>query len=294
MNARTRVAAVVALAAAVAAGATVGITLLQTRGESSGTTARKGAPPLDIPATGELAQAVRLYSAGKRSEAGAIFSRVHTLPAEIGAAFSTWPHGSLDAVKKLVAANPNSGLAELHLGLAYYWSGRDADAIAAWRHAAALEPDSPSAITALDFLHPRVAPGLPPIVVDAATVAPKARRPLLRGILMWDREHPLSARREIDAAAALAPNDPAVLAAAAVAGFSPAHAFEPFPKLGPLTARFPRAAVVRLHLGVLLLWTRQVAKGKAQLRLAVAEEPGSVYAGQARALLRALAGTGSK
>jgi tetratricopeptide (TPR) repeat protein len=290
MSARTRVVAIVALVAAAAAGATVGITLIQTRGESTGTSARKGAPPLDLPAS----PALRLYQAGRRKEAETLFSRSHDLADEIGAAFSRWPHGTLDDVKKLVAANPESGLAELHLGLAYYWSGRDADAIVAWRRAAALEPDSPSAITALDFLHPSVAPGLPPIVVDAATVDPAARRRLLRGILMWDRERPLSAKREIDAAAALAPNDPAVLAAAAVARFSPAHPLDPFPKLGPLTARFPQAAVVRLHLGVLLLWTRQVAKGKAQLRLAIADQPKSPYARSASQILDALAGTGSK
>jgi hypothetical protein len=98
----------------------------------------------------------------------------------------------------------------------------------------------------------------------------------------------------MDAAAARAPHDPLVLVADAVASFSPAHPFEPFAKLGPLTAAFPQASVVRLHLGVLLLWTRQVAKGKAQLRLAVATEPGSVYARQAKALLEALAGGGSK
>jgi hypothetical protein len=104
----------------------------------------------------------------------------------------------------------------------------------------------------------------------------------------------VSAKRLIDAAVARAPRDPLVLVADAVASFSPAHPFEPFPKLGPLTATFPKASVVRLHLGVLLLWTRQVAKGKAQLRLAVSAEPGSVYARQAKALLDALAGSGSK
>ena len=59
----------------------------------------------------------------------------------------------------------------------------------------------------------------------------------------------------------------------------------------PLTAEFPRDSVVRLHLGVLLLWSRQVAKGKEQLRIAAAEQPGSVYAKQARELLKALGRT---
>jgi hypothetical protein len=51
---------------------------------------------------------------------------------------------------------------------------------------------------------------------------------------------------------------------------------------------------VRFHLGVLLLWTRQVAKGKAQLRLAAAEAPGSVYASTAEQILQALAANGTK
>jgi hypothetical protein len=46
--------------------------------------------------------------------------------------------------------------------------------------------------------------------------------------------------------------------------------------------------VVRLHLGLLLLWTRQVGKGDAQLRLAIAAQPGSVYAATARQVLNAL------
>jgi tetratricopeptide (TPR) repeat protein len=294
LSPKARVVTVVAVLAVAAAGTTVGVTLLQTRGESTGSTARKGAPPLDLHLSGSLAKAVKLYNAGQRSQAGAIFARYHSLPAEIGVAFSSWPHGSLDAMKKLVASNPQSGLAELHLGLAYYWSGRDTDAVASWRNAAKLEPDAPSAVTALDFLHPNVAPGLPLIVVDPASVGATAKARLLKGIDLWQRERPVSAKRELDAAAALAPNDPIVLTADAVASFSPAHPLAPFPKLGPLTARYPKAAVVRLHLGELLLWTGQGAKGKAQLRIAVSIDPKSPYARAAHLILGLLAKDGSK
>ncbi|HLX21029.1 MAG TPA: hypothetical protein VKR23_12840 [Gaiellaceae bacterium] len=284
MSPRARVFTVVAVAAVVAAGATVGVTLLQTRGESAGTTARKGFPPLDLPAS----PAVRLYDAGKHAQAEALFSRSHDLADEIGAAFARWPHGTLDDMKKLVAANPESGVAQLHLGLAAYWSGRDSDAATAWTNAAKVQPDDPSAITALDFLHPDVAPGLPPIVVDSSAIDPRARALLLKGIESWDREHVVTAKQELAAAARRAPHDPAVLTADAVALFTPAHPERPFPKLGPLTAQFPNASVVRLHLGVLLLWTRQVKKGEQQLRLAITAQPGSVYAAQAKVLLNAL------
>jgi len=294
MGPRTRVVAIVAVAAALAAGAVVGVTLLQTRGESTGSAMRKGSPPLYLVVTGPLRRALTLYQAGKPRQARAIFARYHSLPAEIGLAFSSWPHGSLDAVKKLVAAHPKSGLAELHLGLADYWSGRDADAVSSWRLAAKLEPDSPSAVTALDLLHPNVIPGLPYIVVDVARVDGKARQPLERGILAWDRERPLSAKRELDAAAALAPNDPAVLTADAVATFSPAHPLRPFPTLGPLSGRFPKAAVVRLHLGLLLLWTKQISKAETELRAAISLQPGSAYARSAKELLNGLAKDGTK
>ncbi len=294
MTPKARVVAIVALAGAVAVGGTVGGTILQTRGESTGTRARKGAPPLELAQSGPLKQAVTLYDAGKRSEAGAIFDRYHSLAAEIGSAFARWPHGSLDAVKKLVASHPRSALAELHLGLAYYWAGRDDDAAAAWQQAAKVDPDTPYAISALDLLHPNVAPNVPPIVVDAATVPRAARAKLLAGAGLWNRERTVSAKRALDEAVALAPHDPAVLTAAAVALFSPAHPLRPFPKLGPLTGSYPRAAVVRLHLGELLLWTKQVKKGEAQLRLAAAQQPGSVYALTANQILQALAATGTK
>jgi len=67
-----------------------------------------------------------------------------------------------------------------------------------------------------------------------------------------------------------------------------------FGRLGPLTGRFPRAAVVRFHLGVLLIWTREVARGKKQLAYAVRYEPHSPWAKAARELLSALPKDGTK
>jgi Flp pilus assembly protein TadD len=293
MTPRTRVLAVVATAAVVAVAGVVGLTLLETRGEHSGTVARKGAPPLQLGVTGELARAVRLYSRGNRVQAGAIFARYHSLPAEIGAAFAVWPHGSLDRMKALVASHQTSALAELHLGLALVWAGRNADAVTAIRKAAALGADSPVGVQALDDLHQNVAPGLPPIVVDASGVPAAAHDDLVLGVRYWDAERPVSARRALAAAAEKAPHDPVVRVAAAVATFSPAQPLRPFPLLGPLTATYPQDAVVRLHLGLLLIWTRQVAKGEAQLRKAIAEQPKSIYASQAKLLLKALPGGGT-
>src|SRR5207247_7989142 len=134
-------------------------------------------------------------------------------------------------------------------------------------------------------LHPSVVPGLPPLVIDFTAVPTKARGYLETGWRAWTFKEVVTARQQLNAAARLAPNSPEALVAAAVARFSPAQPKAPFPLLGPLTATFPNDPIVRLHLGELLLWNREVAKGKAQLRLAVAEQPESVYAKQAKRIL---------
>ena len=67
-----------------------------------------------------------------------------------------------------------------------------------------------------------------------------------------------------------------------------------FARLGPLTGEFPKAAVVRFHLGVLLIWTKKVEKGLAQFRWAVADEPDSIYSKEAKTLIAALPNTGTK
>jgi len=323
---RTRVVAIVALAAAAAVAAVIGTTLIQTRGETTAvpgavTKPRAGAPPLwldfgvrsDAEARA-LAGAQTLYTNGRRTEAGAVFARYDSLEAQIGAAFARWPNGTLDDLKHLVASNPRSSLALLHLGWALYWSGRNADAIAAWQRAATAEPDSPAAVDAQTALHPTMGPGLPYIIVSVAPPAavtrlpaaaelkalaraaarPDANAKLLYGIALWNLRRPVSAERQLRAAAALAPHDPAVLTAAAVGAFTKSNPVRAFSRLGPLTGVFRRAAVVRFHLGLLLIWTGQVAKGERQLRLAIADGPQTVYGKQARSLLARLPHNGTK
>jgi len=328
MSARTRVLTIAGLAAALAVAAIVGATLLQSRSAGSGsstgvvTKPRAGAPPLlldlgvrDDAEARALSRAAVLYRNGHRQQAGRIFARYHSLPAQIGAAFATWPDGGLDTLKQLVASHPRSALAELHLGWAYYWSGRNADAVRAWGQAVKVEPDSSAAVSASDLLHPSFpVPGLPYIVTtlqpppgvaslpaaqellalqrDAAR--PDANAKVLYGVALWNLRRPVSAEREFRAAAALAPNDPMALTAAAVGAFSKARPVLAFSQLGPLTGRFPRAGVVRFHLGVLLLWTRELAKARTELQLAVSLDPRSPYAAQAKRLLEALGHNGTK
>jgi tetratricopeptide (TPR) repeat protein len=328
MSARTRVLTIVGLASAIAVAAIVGATLLQSHGSGAGsapnsavTKPRPGAPPLILdlgvrsdPQARAIAQAAALYAKGKRAAAGAIFRRYDSLPARIGAAFAAWPDGGLDTLKSLVASHPSSALAELHLGYAYLWSGRNADAVSAWRQAVKVEPDSASAVSAADLLHPAFLPGLPFIVTalspparvtklpaaqELAALAAAAGRPdadakVLYGVALWHLGRPLSAERQFKAAAAVAPDDPMALTAAAAGAFSKARPVLAFSKLGPLTGRFPRSAVVHFHLGVLLLWSRELAKARTQFEQTVADGPGSTYAIEAKKLLGALAAAGTK
>jgi tetratricopeptide (TPR) repeat protein len=299
-----RVVGIVALCAVAAVVAIVGGTLLLSRHESSTlpgavTAPRPGKPVLELEfGLRRDAEALALARAqtlldrdGQAAEAAEIFRRYSSTEARLGQAFADWTGpGSLAAVKAIAAAAPGSPAALLNLGWADFQAGRNADAASAWQQTASQFPDSPYAVDALDALHPNVAPGLPPIVVDLAAVPPKAVADLRAGVRFWDLKQVVSARQKLAAAARLAPKSAETQVAAAVARFSPGQPLAPFPHLGPLTAKYPRNPIVRLHLGVLLLWSRQVAKGKEQLRLAAAEAPASAsaYAKQARLLLKAL------
>jgi tetratricopeptide (TPR) repeat protein len=186
--------------------------------------------------------------------------------------------------------------------------------VTALQKAVKLDPDSMSAVYASDILHPSFAPGLPYIVTDLRPPAgvtslpagreldalardaarPDANAKILYGIALWHLDRPISAERQFTAAAALAPDDPMAQTAAAVGAFSKARPVLAFSRLGPLTGRFPRAAVVRFHLGVLLLWSGEIPKARKQLRLAVAFGRKTPYGQGATKLLIAVGGTGTK
>jgi Flp pilus assembly protein TadD len=322
-----RVVVIVALAALIAAAAVVGTTLLQTRGEHTTVPGavvkpRAGQPPLaldfGIETSAEartLARAQALYNGGHVAQAAAIFARYHSLESQIGSAFAAWTKNGLATVQSLAAAHPASSVALLHLGIADYWAGHNADAVAEWEKTARVGADSAYGVKAEDLLHPTLKiPGLPYVVLDFkpsqaigklppekqlaalahAAAKPDARAKLLYGSALWNLEHPVSAERQFEAAAKLAPHDPLARTAAAVGAFSKANPVKAFSRLGPLTGVFPRSAAVRFHLGLLLLWSGEQRKAVAQLRLAAADAPGSSYAQDARGLLSRLPGTRSK
>ena len=281
---------------------------------ASGLKPRSGAPPLALdlgvrvdPEAVDLRRALSLYDGGHRQQAAGVFAVYHSLEAQVGQALAAWPAGSLARLTALAAAHPRSGLVAVNLGLAQFWAGRPGSEVA-WRHAAAVQPDSSYAVTANNLLYPRFNRNLPTFVPAEAVPAgltgksPPAQLAILRrnaasgtapqkllyGVALQTLFRPVSARREFDAAARLAPNDPETLTAAAVARFDKGKLSASFSRLGPLTRRFPHAATVRFHLGLLLLWTGAVKAAEKQLRLATTVEPGSPLALEATRFLTTL------
>jgi tetratricopeptide (TPR) repeat protein len=317
MSPRGRVAVVVAVLAAAAAGATVGATVLiwgsdsHAARESVGL--RSGAPPFLLDELGvrddrearKLRSAARLYGRGERAAAGRLLAGDPSLEARVGAALARWPRGTITELDTLARAHPRSAFVRLHLGLAFYWARRGADARDAWRAAKRADSDSPSAVRAESLAHPEYAPGRPtfvpsfspPASLDRLSPARQlaalaraarggnVRAKLLYGVALQRLERPVSAERQYAAAAALAPRDPDARVAAAVGLFDKDRPALAFSRLGPLVKVFPRAPTVRFHLGLLLLWSGQVKAAKAELRLARAEGPQTPLGREASAFL---------
>ncbi len=321
MSPRTRVWLIVGGASAAAAALTIGLTVATSGKPGEALQPRSGTPPLALDLgvrvdaeADALRRAGVLYNAGKRAEAGRIFTQYKSLQARVGLAFSRWPDGSLAAVQRLASASTRSAFADLHLGLAYFWAGRGSDAIAAWQDAVRVQPDSASAVHADDLLHPNFAQGLPVFVStfspppglskltppqQLAALAAAARKPaprakILYGIALQRLGRPISAEGQYNAAARLAPSDPEAQTAAAVGLFSKEKPARAFSRLGPLARRFPRAATVRFHLGLLLLWMGSVEQARKELRQAVSDDPGGPLAREARRLLKSVIGLGKR
>jgi tetratricopeptide (TPR) repeat protein len=320
MTARTRVALAVAVASAAAAALAVGVALVQRNDGADAETRPSGSPPLVLelgvrsdPEADALRRAAELYDDGRQPEAARIFARYGSPDARVGAALARWPGGTVRALERLVRRYPDRALPRLHLGLALFWQGRRVEAVAAWRGARRIEPDSPSAVRAGDLLFPNAARGLPVFVpsfeapaslahmrpdrqfavLERAARRRDVRAKLLYGVALQRVERPLSARRQYDAAVAIAPDDPEALVAAAVARFDKERPGAAFARLGPLSRRFPESVSVRFHLGLLLLWLGEESDGRRQLERARDLDPSSPHAREATRFLQRLAGIGT-
>jgi tetratricopeptide (TPR) repeat protein len=322
VSARARTALIVAAIAVAAALVVVGAAVLTAEEEPAAATAtsaatpRKGAPPLSLDfgvredaEANDLRRAAVLYDEGRRQQAAAIFGRYDSLEAKLGSAFAAWPE-SEDRVEQLGALYPRSALVQLHVGLARFWAGTGGE-LAAWREARDVEPDTPYAVRADDLLHPDFAPGLPGFVpsfdtsleqlqgssreeqLDILAADKTARGRILLGIALQRLGRPVSARRAFGEAVERAPSDVDALVADAVGRYDKGNPSAAFSRLGPLSRRFPKAAVVRFHLGLLLLWQRDVKEARRQLELAREAEPGSRIAGEATRFLDAIRNAGT-
>ena len=320
MSPRARTALIVAALAALAAVVVAGAAVLSADERDSGAATavqpqpRTGFPHLELSLgvrddaeARELRRAAELYAAGRRKEAARIFVRFDSLEAKLGAAFSAWP-ASEDRIEQLGALFPRSALVQLHVGLARFWAGTGG-ALSAWREARDIEPDTPYAVRADDLIHlDEFAPGLP-VFVPSFPYSLEGGRPaaqleslrgnstlwgrLLYGVALQRLGRPVSARRAFAEALKLAPNDVDALVADAVGRYDKSNPAAAFSRLGPLTRRFPQAATVRFHLGVLLLWQKDVKEAKRQLRLARESEPRSRIAREAGRYLAELAQVGT-
>ena len=259
-----------------------------------------------------LRRAAGLYEAGKTQEAGAIFARYRSVEAEIGAALAGWPSG-FGEIARLAAMFPARSVVQLHYGLALYWRGDDAGAVAAWRVARKAQPDTPYSIRAEDLLHPKFPRGLPdfvpsfPAPSELSRLAPPnqlaylrgraktggVREKLLYGVALQRLGHQLSALGEYRAAAALAPLDPEPQVAVAVARFDKADPSHTFALLGPLARRYPKSQSVRFHLGVCLLWLGSLDQAKRELGLARSAGPRTTLGREAHQFLAKLPGAGT-
>jgi tetratricopeptide (TPR) repeat protein len=324
---RTRVALVVAGLAALAAVGVVGAALLQDTSPSAvaptstamTTTAVKERPALELAVIDRddslargLRTAERRFEQGRRTDATKRFADLESrypesVEAQIGAAVVAWPDGTTGKLMAIARAHPESAVAHLNLGLAHFADGDPDAARAEWREAERREPDSPAALRAEDLLNPRsppgrprfLAPGFPEDVGDLTIeerLAELERRADSGGVDDWlhlgqaleQAGHRVSAQQAYDKAVDLDPEDLDARVASAVARFDKDDLSKAFSRLGPLAAEQPDAAVVRFHLGLMLLWLPDLPEAREQLEAARTADAAGFYGEQAARILEQL------
>jgi tetratricopeptide (TPR) repeat protein len=320
---RLRVAALTAVAAVAAV--TIAVVVAYAQRGPDGVVAvdrrdlPEGAPPIALDLgvrvdaeARDLRRAAQLYDDDKRREAARIFALHDSLEARVGQALAAWPDETLNRLEQLGGLYASSAVVQLHLGLARIWSGRR-NAEAALRAAADLAPNTRYAITAGNILHTEFAPDLPVFVpshpppAELDDLGPGAQLALLQklfrsgdrvgglyyGVGLQRLGRPVTAARTYATLARRFPKDPDSQVATAVAQFDKDDPSRAFSRLGPLTRAFPKAATVRFHLGLMLLWRGTVKEAKRQLRLAEAADPGGPIARQATRYLDSLERVGA-
>jgi tetratricopeptide (TPR) repeat protein len=215
-----------------------------------------------------------------RNAAAVVVPGVSGQTAAVRAAFSTWPHGTVDRLQVLANRYPRDPIVQLNYGLALDCRGYLADAAQQLERAKRVGRDTQYEIDADQLLHPSFFQGGYPVF------EPTTGDPLLvRGSLLQRQGHQHSAERVYLQAARRHPNDPEAQVAAAVGRFDMDKPAAAFSHLGPLTKRFPHSQVVRYYLGLLLVWIGQRNEAVAEFRQAVALGPETTLGRQVSSLL---------
>jgi len=257
LQSRASVYVAVAVAALVAAGIVVGLTL-DTRTTPHQPQAASGKPPVPQGLTGKV---------GRRIET----------------AFRDWPHGSISTMQQLglryaggktPKERRQSAIVQYYRGVALLWAGYPADAQTALEKAKSLGRDTIIQGRADNLLHPEYfQPGQgPPYPVFVPT---RPNKLLSRGSLLQQQGRQVSAERLYARAARQQPGNVEALVAKAVGLFDEDNPTPAFAQLGPLTGRFPKSQVVRYYLAYLLVWTAQGQQAVAQFKKTVELGPGT-------------------
>jgi tetratricopeptide (TPR) repeat protein len=232
-----------------------------------------------------------------------------SIEAQIGDAVTAWPDGTAEQLQAIVDAYPDSAVARLNLGLALLADGDPDAAREQWTEAEKREPDTPAALSAEDLLNPHSPPGRPAFVVEDVPVAisklPLRKRLatvrrnaeergtvddwILLGSALETTGHRESARRAYAKAVEADPESLEAQVAAAVASFDKDEPSPAFSALGPLAAANPNSALIRFHLGLMLLWLPDLDEARDQLERAQASDQEGFYGQQAGRVLARLA-----
>lgn len=231
-----------------------------------------------------------------------------SIEAQIGDAITAWPDKTQEKLRAIVDAYPESAVARLNLGLALLANGDPNAARKEWAEAEEREPDTPAALSAEDLLNPHSPPGRPQFLVEDVptaiaklplkkrieTVRRNAKRRgtvrdwILYGSALETMGHRESARRAYAQAVEADPESLEAQVAAAVSSFDKDDPSPAFSKLGPLAAANPNSALIRFHLGLMLLWLPDLDEARDQLERAQAADQEGFYGQQAARVLARL------
>jgi tetratricopeptide (TPR) repeat protein len=206
---------------------------------------------------------------------------------------------AIDELAAVVEREPDAALARFQLGVAQLWAGHSGDAeatLVALRDGGA---DDFYRSAADDLLHPEMAPGYPPYFtsfdpdeggIEELQAIAEQRPTDIEAQLQLGAALQGAGRRN-DAAEAyaraltLAPESVEAQVARAMNAFDKDDpSGSTFAILGPLVRDNPDVAAARFHLGVALLWLRDVERARAELRQVERDAPGSRLARLATAL----------